>query len=209
MKIVVFGSTGNVGQQLVKQAIELGHDVTAHTRTPTKLDQTSENLKIIKGDILDPSSVKKAIEGQEVVMCALGMPLMNKDGLRAKGTKNIVTAMEEIGVRRLVCLSSLGTGDSFNILPFYYRFFLAPLLMRHLFADHGAQESLIKSSKLDWTIARPGSFVKGPATDEYRHGFFTADTSLKLKISHGDVANFMLKQLDDNTYLHQTPGLSY
>jgi len=210
MKLAIFGSTGKVGLQLVKQAIALGHQVTAHTRHPKNLTQIDqENLRIEKGDVLDIVSVQNATRRQDVIICALGMPLMNKDGLRTKGTKNIIEAMEATGVKRLVCLSGLGAGESFSTLPFHYRHLIFPFVLKHVLADHETQEIRVKESELDWTIARPANFSKGLHTGAYQHGFSRVDQSLKLKISPADVADFMLKQVSDNTYLHQTPALSY
>lgn len=219
MKLTIFGSTGGIGRQIVAQALEQGHRVTAFTRSPDKLGRPHENLpqenlphenlEVVKGDVLDPASVERAIRGADAVLCALGMPLMNKENLRAIGTKNIVRAMVASSVGRLVCLSALGAGDSRGILPFHYRNLIVPLLMRRLFADHEIQESSVKKSPLDWVIVRPGNFAKGRRTGAYRHGFSAADRAPKLRISRADVADFMLKQLADDTYLHKTPSLSY
>lgn len=209
MKLTVFGSTGSVGRQVVAQAIAEGHHVTAHTRSPEKFESAPVNLRIAEGDVLDATSVKSAIQGQDAVICTLGMPLLNTDGLRAKGTNNIIQAMQKTGVRRFICLSGLGVGDSFDSLPLHYRYLIIPVLLRRVYADHKVQEAHIRNSKLDWTIARPGNFTKGAHTGIYRHGFTTIDKSLKIKISHQDVADFMLGQLTDKTYLHQAPGLSY
>lgn len=209
MKIAVFGSTGSVGQQVVAQALEQGHDVTAHTRRPEKFQKPHPNLTVVQGDVLESDSVKAAAAGQDGVICTLGMPLRNKDGLRARGTKNIVSAMEEVGVKRLVCLSGLGVGDSLQTLPFFYRYFIIPVILRHVYADHEVQEGYVKNSGLDWILARPANFVEGDRTGSYRHGFKEMDSSYKLKISHGDVADFLLRQMADNRYLHQTTSLSY
>ena len=208
MKLVIFGATGKIGHHLVTQALELGHEVTAFARSPKKLKKAPKSLTIVKGDVLDTATLEKGISGQDAVICALGMPLFNKEGLRAKGTKNIIKTMEVAGVARLVCLSGLGAGESRNLLPASYKYFIVPLFMRHLYADHNRQEVHVKDSSLDWVIARPASFAKGKHTGQYRHGF-TADEPITLKISHADVADFMLKQLVDNTYLHQAPSLSY
>ncbi len=209
MKLTVFGSTGSVVKQVVKQALLLGHEVTAHTRHPEKLISSHKNLKVIRGDVLDPVSVEEATQGQDVVLCTLGMPIRNKDGLRSRGTANIIQAMEKTGVKRFVCLSGLGAGDSFDILPFHYRYLIFPFLLRRVFADHENQERHVRKSMLDWILVRPGNFVEGGPTGEYRHGFKAIDKSFKIKISHGDVADFMLKQLQNNNYLRQSPGLSY
>ena len=209
MKLIIFGATGSIGGHLVDQALSRGHQVTVFVRSPEKFGQPHENLRVVEGDVLDPALVASAMQGHDVALCALGMPIMNKEKLRANGTKNIVRAMEENGVRRLVCLSALGAGDSRVILPLQYKYLLIPLVMRHLYADHELQESYVRESPLDWVIVRPGNFSKGAHTCSYRHGFAATDKSLKLKISHADVADFMLSHLNDDTYLRQSPGLSY
>lgn len=209
MKLAIFGSTGGIGRQIVEQALEQGHEVTAFTRSPERLTQNHRNLRVVKGDVLDPASVEHAIAGQDAVLCALGMPILNNDKLRAKGTRNIVRAMEKTGVKRLVCLSMIGVGDSWDILPFHYKFLIFPLILRRACVDHGLQENHVQKSPLDWVIVRPGNFSKGPRTGAYRHGFTAADTAPTLKISQPDVADFMLKQMADSAYLRQSPALSY
>lgn len=209
MNITIFGATGKVGQNLTAQALEQGHTVTAFARNPDAIDQTHENLHIMQGDVLDAAAVKRAVTGQDAVICALGMPLMNKDGLRAKGTKTIVRAMQNTGVKRLVCLSVFGVNDSRALLPFKYKALIVPLILRHVIADHEVQEIHVKNSTLDWTLVRPGNFTKGGYTGVYRHGFTTSDTPSKIKISQPDLADFMLKQLNDDTYLQRAPCISY
>jgi putative NADH-flavin reductase len=83
------------------------------------------------------------------------------------------------------------------------------LLLRRAYADHVSQDHYVKESRLDWTIVRPGAFTDGNHTGVYRHGFPSTDRTITGKISRADVADFMLKQLTDRTYLHETPGLSY
>ena len=206
MKVVVFGATGTVGRCLVDQALSQNHQVTALARRPEKIGQSHEDLRVVEGDVLDIALVKNTVQGHDVVLCALGTPVTNKEKLRASGTRNIVRAMEETGVDRLVCLSARGVGDSRDILPFRWKYLLIPLLARHTYADHELQESYVRNSRLDWVIVRPGGFSDAVLTSSYRHGFTAADKSLKLKISRADVADFMLSQLADNTYLRQAPS---
>jgi putative NADH-flavin reductase len=82
-------------------------------------------------------------------------------------------------------------------------------LLREVFADHERQENEVKQSHLDWTIVRPGAFIDGKHTGNYRHGFPGNDKTIKLKISRADVADFLLKQLVDDSYLYKTPSVSY
>lgn len=70
MKIIVFGATGGVGREVVKQAAENGHEVTAFLRTPAKLEFEHANLKIIQGDAFNPSEVAAAIAGHDALYLA-------------------------------------------------------------------------------------------------------------------------------------------
>jgi putative NADH-flavin reductase len=207
MKVAIFGSTGSIGRHLVEQALEKEHTVTAFARDPAKLDIEHPNLTAVQGDALDPVSVEKAVDGQDAVICALGAGA--KGAIRTDGTRNIVQAMEKAGVSRFVCLSTLGVGDSRDSLNFFWKHIMFGLLLRGAYADHISQEDSVKASRLDWTLVRPGAFTDGDRTGEYRHGFPSTDTTIKAKISRADVADFMLKQLTDQRYLKETPGLSY
>jgi len=117
--------------------------------------------------------------------------------------------MEKAGVSRFICLSTLGVGNSRTNLNFFWKHLMFGLLLRRAYADHVSQENYVKESRLDWTIVRPGAFTDGNRTGVYRHGFPGTDKTIKGKVSRADVADFMLKQLTDRTYLHETPGLSY
>lgn len=207
MNILIAGSTGTIGRQLVKQALEGDHEVTAFARDPSKLQIDNHKLTTYRGDILDPASVKQAMPGKDAVLCALGAG--SKGGVRAAGTHNLIEAMKENGVRRLVCLSSLGVGDSRGNLNFFWKHIMFGLLLRRAFADHVAQEDRVRASSLDWTIVRPGAYTDGDRTGGYRHGFPASASDLKLKVSRADVADFMLRQLTDDSYLHRAPGISY
>jgi putative NADH-flavin reductase len=209
MKLLIFGSTGSVGRQIVKQALEQGHTVTAFARYPGKLDIEHPNLKLFQGDVLDLTAVEQAIQGQDVVICTLGSGQKLTGTVRSEGTRHIIQAMEQFGIRRLICQTTLGAGDSWGNLDFYWKYIMFGFILRKVFADHERQEALVRNSNLDWTIVRPGAFIDGPCTGKYRHSFPGTDRSIALKISRADVADFILKQLSDQSSLYQTPSLSY
>lgn len=209
MKLVIFGATGTVGCQLVQQALEEGHSVKAFVRDLSKLDLTHPQLSFMQGDVMDASSVEQAIQGQDAVICVLGSGKKLKSTIRSEGTQQIIQAMEKVGVRRLICQSTLGTGDSWNNLNFYWKYIMFGFILRQVFMDHELQEELVRNSDLDWTIIRPSAFIDGPRTGHYRHNFPSTDHDISLKISRADVADFILKQLSDRSSLHQSPSLSY
>ena len=207
MRLIIFGSTGSVGRLLVEQALQDNHLVTAFLRDPGKLAISHTNLTIIRGDVLDYQSVEKAMKNQEVVLCTLGAG--SKGTVRAEGTRNIVRAMESNGVKRLICQSTLGAGNSKANLNFFWKHIMFGMLLKQAYMDHELQENYVIQSKLDWTIVRPAAFTDGSRTGNYRHGFGPHEKGLTLKISRADVADFILNQVAQNTYLRKTPGQSY
>jgi len=207
MNILVFGSTGSIGVQLLHQGLSNGHHITAFARDVTKISITHENLKTVQGDVLEAASVAAAMPGHNAVIVVLGAGM--KGGVRATGTLNIINAMQQQQIKRLICQSTLGAGDSYQNLNFFWKYIMFGGLLKQAYADHQQQEQIVRASGLDWIIVRPGAFTDGDYTGQYRHGFATDDKTTQLKISRADVAEFLLGQLSDSRYLNQSPGLSY
>lgn len=209
MKLLIFGATGSIGTQVVEQALEKGHTVTAFVRNPGKLKMQHPNLNIFTGDVMNRTLVEKAVIGHDAAICVLGSGKKLTGTVRSQGTHNIIEALEKVGVRRFICQSTLGAGDSWDNLNFYWKYIMFGLILRKVFADHQIQEQYVRHSNLDWTIIRPGAFIEGTRTGKYRHGFPGSDRTSSLTISRPDVADFILKQLTDNTYLGKAASLSY
>lgn len=210
MNIIIFGSTGGTGQQLIKQALDKGYSVSAFARSPEKVVLKHEKLKVIKGDVLNLQSIEKVIKNHDAVLCSIGLSsVMDKSNLRAKGTKNIIQAMQGSGVDRFICQSALGVSESYNLLPILYKYFIVPLFMKNLYSDHELQETYIKESKLKWTIVRPAVLTNNELTRKYKVGVDLKYKTITAKISRADTADFMLKQLVDESYFCKTPYVSY
>jgi len=207
MKLIVFGATGSVGLQIVKQALQRGHSVTAFTRTPEKLSSLHHSgLKIFKGDIFDSIAVEKATRQQDSVLCAIGDG--NKGTVRAEGTRNIISAMKNAGVTRLICQTTLGLGESRGNLNFLWKYIMFGFLLKKAFHDHELQEKHLVNSGLDYTIVRPAALTDGNVTRNYNIGFDGNYKSLNLKIARADVADFMLQQMESNEYLRKAVSIS-
>ncbi len=207
--LLILGSTRGTGRRLLDLALAAGHRVTALVRDPRRLDVEHPNLHVMTGDATCPDDVMRAVQGQDAVLSALGAPALSNTSLRATSARVMVRAMEALGVRRLVSLSVLGAGESHRLLPWHLKYLIFPLYLRKAVADHERQEAHIKDSQLSWTIVRPPTLTNGDRTGHYRHGFADDDRSLDLKVSRADVADFMLRQLNDPSYVHATPGISY
>lgn len=210
MKAIIFGSTGTIGNHLIEQSLAKSHEVTAFTRNIDKLNKFDHpNLNKIEGNVTNPKDLQDAIKGQDVVIIALGSGKNRKSSIRSVGTKNIIEAMKTNGVKRLICQSTLGAGESQGNLNFFWKNIMFGWFLKQVFLDHELQEEYVRSSGLYWTIVRPAAFTDGERTENFRHEFASTDKSVKLKISRADVANFILEQLDSSRYLFKSPGLSY
>ncbi|KAI8843082.1 hypothetical protein BC829DRAFT_401267 [Chytridium lagenaria] len=152
MHVAVFGGTRGVGKQVILQGLGLGHTITALARDPTKIE-VQDNLLIVKGDATDQKSVDETIRGSQAVVLSLGVGIASDPAQLAVcsvATELVVKAMKRFKVRRLVVVSSMGVGDSFNDISERARTFLKPYL-----DDKEVQERCVVESELDWVIIRP------------------------------------------------------
>src|SRR5215469_11844346 len=184
MKLTIFAATGGVGRQLLEQAVDAGHDVTAVVRNPGKL---SRPVRTVTADMTaaDPAAVEAAVAGADAVLSGLG-PRSNADaGVAAQGTRAIVAAMQATGVRRIVAVSAAPVstvatprrpnppkhdpGDGF-----FMRHLLSPAgsaMLGRVFADLAQMEDVLAGSGLDWTVVRPPRLTGKPATGSYRTAY--------------------------------------
>lgn len=209
-RVLIVGATGGTGRELVKQALERGYAVTAFARTPARLTVTHPRLTVIQGDVLDPESVATAMRGQEAVLCALGhRRYLYPTRIQSDGTRNILEAMKAHGSRRLVCLTSLGLGDSAFRLGLLYTLFIIPVILPFYFWDKTRQEKMIARSALEWVIVRPGALNNGDKRGRVQQGRGVGNVLWTVRVSRADVAAFMLTQLGSDTYLKSAPGVCW
>lgn len=204
MKIALFGATRGVGFQVLQQALDQGHTVHALVRNPAKMSVTHQNLVVFPGDVRQPEPVSACVAGCDAVVCALGTA-QGDEPVEAVGTRTILQAMQAHGVRRIAVVTSLGVGDSKDQVPMFFKMLMKTALRKAMAAKE-EQERLVRESGLDWTIVRPGGLTNGPATGTYAFGM---DKSLVAgQVARADVAEFVLRQLTDDTYLRQAPAIT-
>jgi putative NADH-flavin reductase len=209
VEVLIIGATGGTGRQLVEQALTVGHEVTALVRDPEKIRARHERLRVVQGDILDFNSLDLAVASQEAVLSSLGTKSVFKPVIVfSEGTSNLLRAMTKHGVRRLIYITGIGAGDSRGHGGFFYDKIILPIFLKRIYQDKDKQEELIRKSDRNWTIVRPGFLTNGPPKGNYR--VLTDLTGVTVgRISRGDVAAFMLAQLNSDRYLRQTPLLTY
>ncbi len=209
-RLLVIGATRHTGRYAAQQALAAGYAVTALARDRARIDLTHERLTVVQGDVMDPATLAPAMAGVDAVISTLGVAGRAPTTLYSQGMRNIIAAMRDTGVRRLVAVSAspLHIDDS-DTLP--SRLLLKPLLwalLRPVYADMAAMEEEIRNSGLDWTILRPPRLTDKPATGRYRLAFNRSVRRGNF-ICRADLAGAILKLLDDPQALRAGIGIGY
>jgi uncharacterized protein YbjT (DUF2867 family) len=207
--LLVFGATGGTGQAIVHEALERGYSVRALVRDIARAEQIFEKSQnsptLTEGDAMNADDVQQVLgQGVHAVASSLGIyhALPGHDELTG-ATSNIVAAMHDAGVKRFVCVSSLGVGESRGQGDMATRL-IQKTGLRFTLADKEKQEALIRGSDLAWTLVRPTRLVDGSAPDRYRTWIGEApDTKLQWSINRTDVAKLVLDSLEDDTTIGQ------
>ena len=208
MRILIIGASKGIGLETTCQALDAGHHVRALARSASAIAISKPSLEKIRGNALKTEDVETALVGVDVVIQTLGVGLgglFRPVYLFSDATRVLTGAMRSQGVKRLICVTGFGAGDSrasiscLQRLPFQ-------IVFGRAYDDKGLQEQLIKESELDWTIARPGVLTSGPQTGHYQI-LSEASQWRNGIISRADVAEFLVRQIGDQTYIRKTPVL--
>ena len=208
MRVLIIGASKGIGLETTRQALEAGHDVRALARSATAIAISNPNLEKMRGNALKTEDVEAALVGVDVVIQTLGVglgELFRPVHLFTDATRVLIQAMKSQGIKRLICVTGFGAGDSrasiscLQRLPFQ-------IVFGRAYDDKSLQEKLIKESELDWTIARPGVLTSGPRTGQYQI-LSEASQWRNGIISRADVAEFLVRQIGDQTYIRKAPVL--
>jgi len=208
MHVLIIGASKGIGLETTRQALDAGHDVRALARSATAIAISNPSLEKMRGNALKTVDVKAALVGVDVVIQTLGVglgELFRPVHLFSDATRVLIQAMKIQGVKRLICVTGFGAGDSrasiscLQRLPFQ-------IVFARAYDDKSLQEQLIKESELDWTIARPGVLTSGPRTGHYQI-LSEASQWRNGIISRADVAEFLVRQIGDQTYIRKAPVL--
>lgn len=197
MRLTVIGATGGIGTEVVRQALDAGHEVTAAVRDPDRMAVTApDRLRVVQADVLDAEAVLPAVKGADAVVSALGPRRGGPTTVVCDGARAALTAMGTANVRRLVIVSANGAyyGPGDDLIG---RLVVKPILQRLLregFADLHRMEDLVRASHTDWTIVRPPRLTNRPRTGRYRTAI---DAHVGISIARADVADAILAALAD------------
>jgi putative NADH-flavin reductase len=206
MKLVVLGATGSTGLEIVRQAIECGHSVTAFVRSPERLKSFRDRISVKEGNLLDAAELEPVIKGHDAVLSAFGprVPIAKGDAnLLRQFAVALTTAMPRAGVRRVVVESVAFLFKDAIIPPAYL---LGRLFFPGVVADASGMEKVLEKSGLDWTIARPPKLTPKPYTGRYRvrEGHLPP---FGFSISYADVADFMIKAVQNRSLIGKVVGV--
>jgi putative NADH-flavin reductase len=207
-RVLIIGASKGIGLETTRHALDAGHHVRALARSAAGMVLSDPNLEKVRGDALKSQDMEAALIGVDVAIQTLGVglgDLFRPVHLFSDATRVLIAAMGTQGVKRLICVTGFGSGDSqasiscLQRLPFQ-------IIFGRAYHDKSSQERLIKKSELDWTIVRPGVLTSGPETGRYK---ILSDPSQWRNgiISRSDVAEFLVRQIEDQTYVRQTPVL--
>jgi len=221
MRLTIVAATGGIGQHLLRQALDAGHDVTAVVRRPERI---TSPVRVVGADLAhpDPAVLAGAVEGSEAVLSGLGARTGADTGVARRGTEAIIEAARSAGARRLVVVSAapIGTvpsprrphpprhdpGDGF-----FMRHLGAPFaraMFRAHYVDLAEMEDAVRDCDLDWTICRPPKLTDKPLTGRYRTAL---DRNVRggFAISRADVAHQMLACLRQPETVRHTVGVAH
>jgi putative NADH-flavin reductase len=213
MKLAVFGATGPTGLEIVKQALERGHEVTALARDPARLSLQHERLSAIKGDVFDPATLERVISGKDAVLSALGVKVgltgAPHTTIYSDTAKGFITAMRKTGVKRLVYCTSGGVEDHDPNAAWFYEHIIKPVLLQKGYDDMKIAEAAIWGAiDIDWVVVRPTRLTDGPKTGSFRVSPRFAPEK-GTDISRADLASFMLDRVSGDQWVRKTPTLAY
>jgi putative NADH-flavin reductase len=210
MIITVFGASGQVGKQVVAQALAAGHTVRAFGRNVVDLIDTdlhNNSLTAIKGYVLDADDVAQALKGADVVISVLGGSFDGLDQTRSKGMQMIVQQMVHANIQRIAALGGLGilpdeAGGYLLDAPDYPQQYLP------VGREHQAAYETLKASTLDWTFVCSPNILDRPFTGQYITKAEAMPVPNHYEINAGDLADCLVHAISSNTYLLQRVGIS-
>jgi len=207
MKLLILGATGATGLQVVTQAVERGHTVTAFVRNMGPLERFGDRITVVRGNLLDPAQLTGVLPGQEAILSAFGprLPISKADAdLLQRFAVALTRGMQKTGVRRVVIES---TAFLFRDAVFPPAHLFGRLFFPGVVRDASEMENIISKSGLDWTLVRPPQLTNKPPTGKYRTKIGHLPP-FGFNISRADVADFMVKAGENHASIQKIIGLA-
>jgi putative NADH-flavin reductase len=203
MRIAVFGATGRTGVPFVRQALDAGHDIVAHARTPSKLPFVDDRLAVVEGDVYTGTGVAETVEGADAVVSLLGQTSDGPDDLLTVAGDHVTAAMADNGVGRYVTLVGAGVreeGESPSLSGKVMGTLLR-LVAKEVLADAEEHVQQVRATDLEYTVVRAPRLVDGDAK-----GYRAGDLDLGFEsVARADVAAFCLDCVEEDLHVRGMP----
>lgn len=215
-RILLLGATGRTGRLVLEYALSQGLKVTALVRRPTAITVQSDQLTVIEGSPLNADDVKKALIGCDAVVSALNnnrtsdnpwAKRLSPSLFMTQSIRTCLAAMKELGMRRIVVLSSVGVNDSFDEAVFFMRWLIRNTNLQYTFQDHDAQEFELRRSGVDWTAVRAALLNNGKKLKSLVASYYN-EPKPALMISRLHTARYLIDCLNDQRTFRKTPTIS-
>ena len=208
MNITIIGASGGIGLETVKRGLKRKHTITTLSRSEINIEE-KKSLKMILGDATNKADLCNSIQNAEAIIVTLGTAKnMKSTTLFSDFAKLIVEINRENKIEiPFIFVTGFGAGESENYVSWLIKLFLNYLL-KDVYADKTKMEEIITDSNLNWTVVRPGRLLDKELTEKYR-----VENKLYKGINIGginraDVADFLIKQAENQTELKKYIGLS-
>jgi len=208
--ICLIGATGKTGKEVLKTALDRGYQVTVLARTPSKLGEFQNRVRVVQGDGTDSAAVASAVRGCGAVISVIGPTKNSKPGMQPEVTRNIVEAMQKEGIRRLITMTGAGVRVAGDTPKFADKLIVAVMKVVALKALKDGKEhaEVVAASDLDWTVVRAPMLKDEPAKGEYKTGM-VGQSHMSTQISRADAAAFILDELENCGFIQQYPMVSW
>lgn len=208
MKVIVFGATGLVGKELVKQALYNNYEVKAFGRN-VFIDNLPEDKKVelVHGALFDEGEVYHALRDCDAVLSAIGGAADNTDKTRSLGIKNILKQMNKAGIKRIVALGGMGVLDNSEGIPMMEQEDFPPQYAA-VSIEHKKALDFLMNSNTQWTFVCAPDIQPGEPTGIFKTMVNQLPESDHLTVTSGDVALFMLKEMVQKEFVSQRVGIS-
>jgi putative NADH-flavin reductase len=208
MNITIIGASGGLGLEAVKRGLNRKHSITTLSRSEIDL-AGKESIYRIQGDATNKADLLKSFQHADAIIVTLGTSKnMKSTTLFSDFAKLVMDIHRENKIDiPFIFVTGFGAGESKNYVSWLVKLFLRYLL-KDVYADKTKMEEIITASNMNWTVVRPGRLLDKTLTEKYR----VENTLYKginiSGINRADVADFLIKQAENQTELRKYIGLS-
>jgi uncharacterized protein YbjT (DUF2867 family) len=207
--VLILGATGATGYEILKQASQAGYPISVLARDSSKVEKLAREFPSVRGivgDVLEPQSLRPALQNVSAVLSSLGNGRdLGPSQLLSQGTAHVLAIMRECGVKRFLAVSSSAVVHSPDETEEFRT--QGRALLKYVIEDQIRMEAVIRASDLDWTIVRPPQLTLEPLTGKYRKSS-QGIVEKGHRVSRADVAHFLLGELESGAHLRQVVAIA-